>query len=251
MAFPLKRTARLAAGLATILALAPAIAAAQEIPVDLELVLAVDVSASIDGAEVNLQRAGYAAALTDPDVVAAMTGGALGRVAVTYVEWAEFQRVTVGWTLIDGPAAAAEFAAALAAQPTPPGETTVISAALDFAGGLFDANGFEGTRRVVDLSSDGRDTFDPLNDKVRAARDRVLARGIAINGLAINPDNEQAMVEGAPEPLDRYFRDNIVGGPGAFLVVTQGPDDFPRAVLRKLVREIAARPPAAPATVVR
>lgn len=239
----LRRLAR-SAPVAAIIALSPAIAAAQEIPVDLELVLAVDVSASIDGAEVDLQRAGYAAALTDPEVIAAMTGGALGRVAVTYVEWAEFQRTLVGWTLIDGPAAAAAFAARLARQPAPPGETTVIDAALDYAAARFDANGFEGTRRVIDLSSDGRDTFDPLDEKVPAARDRALARGIAINGLAINPDNEQVMVEGAPEPLDRYFHSNIAGGPGAFVAVARGADDFPRAVLRKLVREIAAASPA-------
>ena len=229
---------------AAIIALSPAIAAAQEIPVDLELVLAVDVSASIDGAEVDLQRAGYIAALTDPGVIAAMTGGALGRIALTYVEWAEFQRTLVGWTLIDSPAAAAAFAAQLAQQPAPPGRMTVIDAALDYAAARFDGNGYEGTRRVIDLSGDGRDTFHPLDEKVPAARDRALARGVTVNGLAINPDNEQVMVEGAPEPLDRYFRDFIIGGPGAFVVVARGPDDFPRAVLRKLVREIAAVVPA-------
>lgn len=228
---------------AAIITLAPAIAAAQAIPVDLELVLAVDVSASIDGSEVDLQRVGYISALTDPDVVAAMTGGTLGRVAVTYVEWAEFQRTLVGWTLIDSAAAAAAFAGRLARQPAPPGRTTVIDAALDHAATLFAGNGFDGTRRVIDLSSDGRDTYDPLDEKVPAARDRVLAQRITINGLAINPDNEQFIVEGAPEPLDRYFRSNIIGGPGAFIVVAQGIEDFPRAVLRKLVREIAALSP--------
>jgi len=233
--------------LAAIIALLPAFAAAADLPVDLELVLAVDVSASIDGGEVDLQRAGYIAALTDPAVVAAMTAGPLGRIAVTYVEWAEFQRSIVGWTLIDGAAAAAAFAGQLARQPAPPGETTVIDAAIDFAASRFAGNGFEGTRQVIDLSGDGRDTFDPLDEQVPAARDRALARGITVNGLAINPDNEQAMVEGAPEPLDRYFRDNIIGGPGAFVVIAVGADDFPRAVMRKLIREIAfAGPEAGP-----
>ena len=156
----------------------PAVAAAQDLPVDLELVLAVDVSASIDGAETDLQRAGYLAALADPNVVAAMMSGPFGRIAVTYVEWAEFQRTLVDWTLIDSAATATAFAAALAARPTLQGETTVISSAIDHAAGRFDGNGFAGTRRVIDLSSDGRDTFDPRNETVPAARDRALARGI-------------------------------------------------------------------------
>lgn len=233
------RTVRLLV-LAAIITLSPAIAAADDLPVDLELVLAVDVSASIDGAEVNLQRAGYIAALRDPDVVAAMTQGPLGRVAITYVEWAEFQHVMIGWTLIDSPAGAAAFADRLARIPSPPGETTVIHAAIDFAAGLFAHNGFEGTRRVIDLSSDGRDTFDWNNVQVPAARDRAVARGITINGLTINPDNERYVVEGAPDRLDKYFERYIIGGPGAFNVVAENPGDFPRAVLRKLVREVAA-----------
>lgn len=230
---------------AAILAITPTIAPADSLPVDLELVLAVDISASIDGEEINLQHAGYIAALADPDVVAAMLGGVYGRIAITYVLWADFRHMLVDWTLIDSEAAAAAFAAAVAAQPPLRGETTVISAAIGYAASLFDGNGFEGTRRVIDLSSDGRDTYDPLDEKVPLARDRALARGITINGLAINPDREQVIVEGAPEPLDKYFTDNIVGGPGAFMIVAEGPADFPRAVLKKLVREIAGLGPGA------
>lgn len=226
--------------------MSPAIAPpvpAQDLPVDLELVLAVDVSASIDGDEVSLQRAGYIAALVDPGIVAAITGGPFGRIAVTYIEWAEFQRTLVGWTLIDSEAAATAFAAALAARPVLRGETTVITAAIDHAAGRFDGNGFEGTRRVIDLSGDGRDTFDPRNENVPAARDRALARGIVINGLAINPDNEQYTVEGSQDRLDRYFGRLIVGGPGAFVVVAEGAEDFPRAILKKLTLEIAGAMP--------
>ncbi|MEK9660454.1 MAG: DUF1194 domain-containing protein [Alphaproteobacteria bacterium] len=247
MAYSLKRCAsRLAPAAlvaAAILVRPPAIAAAEDIPVDLELVLAVDISASIDRDEIGLQHAGYVAALRNPEVVAAMLGGVLGRVAITYVEWSDFRRTLVGWTLIDSADAATAFAASVTARPALRGETTVIDAAIDYAASLFDGNGFAGTRRFIDISSDGRDTYDPLDEKVPAARDRALARGITINGLAINPDREFIVVEGAPEPLDRYFHENIVGGPGAFVVVAETPSDFPRAVLRKLIREIAAVAP--------
>lgn len=241
--FPLTwRGLRIAALVFAILALSPAIAAAEDIPVDLELVLAVDISASIDGSEIGLQHAGYIEALNHPHVVSAMVGGVLGRIAITYVEWADFRRTLVGWTLIDSREAATAFAVSVSQRPPLRGETTVINEAIDYAASLFDGNGFAGTRRVIDLSSDGRDTYDPLDEKVPAARDRALARGITINGLAINPDQELVMVEGAPEPLDRYFHDVIVGGPGAFVVVARDTADFPRALLRKLIREIAAVP---------
>jgi hypothetical protein len=179
-------------------------------------------------------------ALVDPDVVAAMTSGPFGRIAVTYIEWAEFQHTLVDWTLIDGADAASAFAAALAVRISLHGETTVISKAIDYAANRFDGNGFEGTRRVIDLSGDGRDTYDPRNASVPAARDRAVARGIVINGLPINPDNEQFAVEGAPFDLDWYFRTFVIGGAGSFTVVAEGTADFPRAVLKKLVLEIAA-----------
>jgi len=212
--------------------------AAQEIPVDVELVLAVDVSASIDGGELNLQRVGYVQALTDPRVINAMTSGPLGRVAVTYVEWSETQRVTVGWTVIANARDAAAFAAAVNAKPIPKGGLTSITGALDFTAALFDANGIEGTRQVIDLSADGRDSRG-LEEEVSAARDRALARGVIINGLVINPQQEQTEVEGVKYDLDGYFREVVIGGPGAFTVVTESPADFPRAVVNKLVLEIA------------
>ena len=214
-------------------------AAADEIPVDVELVLAVDVSASVDGGEVNLQRVGYVQALTDPRVIAAMLAGPLGRVAVTYVEWSETQRVTVGWTVIEQAADALAFAAAVNANPIPKGGLTSITGALDFTSLLFDANGIEGTRHVIDLSGDGRDSRG-IEEEVAAARDRALAKGIVINGLVINPQQEQTEVEGVKYDLDGYFHEVVIGGPGAFTVVTESPADFPRAVVNKLVLEIAA-----------
>lgn len=216
-------------------------AASDDVPVDVELVLAVDVSASIDGGEVNLQRAGYVAALTDPRAIAAMTSGPLGRVAVTYVEWSETAQVTVPWTVVAGAADAQRFAAAVQAFPIPKGGLTSIVTALDFSAPLFDANGIEGTRRVIDLSADGRDSKG-LEEIVAAARDRVLARGIVINGLVINPQQEQSEVEGVRYDLQGYFHEVVIGGPGAFTVVTETPEDFPRAIVNKLVLEVAGAP---------
>lgn len=214
-------------------------AVAQEIPVDVELVLAVDVSASIDGGEVNLQRVGYVQALTDPSVISAMLSGPLGRVAVTYVEWSVTQRVSVGWTVIGSAADAVAFAAAVDANPIPQGGLTSITGALDFTAGLFEANGIEGTRQVIDISADGRDSRG-LEEEVSAARDRALSKGITINGLVINPQQEQTEVEGVKYDLDGYFREVVIGGPGAFTVVTESAADFSRAVVNKLVLEIAA-----------
>lgn len=212
---------------------------ADETPVDVELVLAVDVSASIDGGEINLQRAGYVAALTDPRAISAMLSGPLGRVAVTYVEWSETARVTVPWSVIESAADARRFALAVQAFPIPKGGLTNIVNALDFSALLFEGNDIEGTRRVIDLSADGRDSKgnEPV---VAAARDRALSRGIVINGLVINPQQEQSEVEGVKYDLEGYFHEVIIGGPGAFTVVTETPEDFPRAIVNKLVLEVSS-----------
>lgn len=223
--------------------LAGSVAQAQDIPVDVELVLAVDVSASIDGGEVNLQRAGYIAALTDPRVIAAMKSGPLGRVALAYVEWSESAQVTVGWQVIASAEDARRFAVAIQAFPIPKGGLTSITTALNFSSGLFERNGIEGTRRVIDLSADGRDSQGD-EQQVAAARDRAMARGIVINGLVINPQQEQSEVEGVKYDLEGYFHEVVIGGPGAFTVVAESSDDFARTVVNKLVLEIASRPPA-------
>ena len=214
---------------------------AQETPVDVELVLAVDVSASIDGGEVNLQRAGYVAALTDARAIAAMLSGPLGRVALTYVEWSDTAQVTVPWMVIGNAGDAQRFAAAVQAFPIPKGGLTSIVTALDFSALLFDGNAIEGTRRVIDLSADGRDSKGD-EALVAAARDRAVGRGIVINGLVINPQQEQSEVEGVKYDLQGYFHEVVIGGPGAFTVVTDSPEDFPRSVVNKLVLEIAGAP---------
>jgi len=226
----------LAAGLAT-----PA-RAQGELPVDLELVLAVDVSGSVDEVEANQQRQGYVEALRDPLVHRAIEQGAHQRIAVTYVEWASanFQQTVVGWTLLDGPAACERFAAMLAEAPIGLGRWTSISGAIDYAVPLFDDNGFAGERRVIDISGDGTNNNGrPVED----ARWDALERGIVINGLPILNDRPQPF--GMPTPrqlaLDDYYERWVIGGPGSFMVVATDFDDFRRAVLAKLVREIAGR----------
>ena len=220
----------------------PVQAVAQAIAVDVELVLAVDVSASIDRTEIDLQRSGYMRALTAPSVIDAMLSGPLGRIAITYVEWSKNQRTTIDWTIIDSAAAAQAFAAAVAAQPLPPGGLTSIRGAIDYAVSRIEENAIAGTRRVIDLSADGRD-WERDNAIVTAARQRALARGVVINGLVIRPELERFPVEGSDIlDLNGYFHAYIVGGPGSFSMVVAAPEDFSQTVARKLILEIAGLP---------
>jgi hypothetical protein len=157
---------------------------AQETDVDLELVLAVDVSRSMDPAEQELQKEGYIAGLQHPEVIAAIQSGFLGRIAVTYVEWAgpASQAVIASWAVVDGPQSAAVLAEAIAARPVSYLHGTSISGALAFTADLFEANGFRSTRQVIDVSGDGPNN---MGYPVLAARQAVLDRGITINGLPI------------------------------------------------------------------
>ena len=226
--------------LAVLSGMAPARA---ETPVDLELVLAVDVSGSISDENAWLQRRGYARALKDRRVIEAIQGGALGRIAVTYIEWAgvDTQRTVVDWRVIDGPASASDFARALDGKPTVTEDRTSISAAIDHAASLFGGNGFEGTREVIDISGDGENN---VGRPVTLARDDAVGRGITINGLPIvqggllpwSEDRERLPF------LDSYYRDKVIGGPGAFVVVVKGYNDFADAIIAKLLKEIAALP---------
>ena len=213
--------------------------------VDVELVLAVDVSGSIDSEEANLQRRGYAAAITNPLVVSAIQGGATGRIALTYFEWADdgYQETIVGWQRIDSQASAQVFAAGLASAPALNARRTSIGDALLFAASRFDNNGFEGARLVIDISGDGpNNSGGPVN----AARDRVVARGVTINGLPVinNRPNEFGLP--TIEDLDLYYAECVVGGPGAFYVVANSFDDFADAILRKMLLEIAGATPPPP-----
>jgi hypothetical protein len=216
--------------------------AAADEPVDLELVLAVDVSRSIDEAEAALQREGYVRAFRDPDVIHAVQRGILGRIAVTYVEWAGagIWRRIANWHQIDGAESAEAFIAKLNEQPPLAARRTSISGAIDMALRQFAGNGFEGTRRAIDISGDG-----PNNDGVlvTTARDLAVAADVTINGLAIL-DGGSGMYSWYNIPdLDLYYENCVIGGPGAFVTVAEGFPDFARAVRRKLILEIAGRPP--------
>ncbi|TMM54900.1 DUF1194 domain-containing protein [Sulfitobacter sabulilitoris] len=218
----------------------PAALIAQPVEVDVELFLAVDVSRSMSPSELEIQRRGYAEALTDPDVIAAIRGGLLGRVALTYVEWAGdvSQRVVVPWTLIETAADAATVAEAITAHFDDGLRRTSISGALMYALHDFDGNGFEGLRRVVDVSGDG-----PNNQgrPVTRARDAVLAEGIVINGLPLMTQDALSQRWGIPD-LDVYYLRCVIGGPGSFVIPVYDWDQFAGAITRKLILEIAQRP---------
>lgn len=210
-------------------------------PVDLELILAVDVSGSMDEAEAELQRKGYIEALANPRIVRAIQSGPHGRIGLTYLEWAgpHWQRVIVGWTEVHDAASALAFASAISDQPVLTERRTSISAAIDHAVTLFEQSPFKGTRRVVDISGDGPNN---RGRDVLAARDEAVARGIVINGLPILNDRPNPWGGAPPRDLDLYYQDYVIGGPGAFMVPAQGFEAFGRAVLSKLIREIADLP---------
>lgn len=240
--FPSRRSL-LAAALAAPLVLTRRAGAAEPEPVDVELVLAVDVSRSVDADEMEMQLRGYAAAFRDPKLIEGIAGGPLGQIAVTLFTWSDWhiQEHLVPWMKIDGAAAAERVAASIDAAPRRTWLYTSISGAMDFAAGLF-GRGYEGTRRVVDISGDGvHNSGRPVAD----ARRDILDKGIVLNGLAVLDRQPQPWMAGLP-PLDEYFRSEVIGGPGAFLMVAEGYAAFEQAVKRKIIREIAAAPPPGP-----
>jgi hypothetical protein len=227
---------------ATALAWCPA-ARASDLRVDIELILAVDISDSMDSDEQALQRQGYRAAITDGRILDAIRAGRWGRIAVTYVEWAgtSTHRVVVPWMLIDGTAAAASFARQLRGPTRTYNDGTAIGAALAFSGSLFGGNGFAATTRIVDISGDGANNVGP---PVAAMRDALVARGITVNGLPILI-RRGASAYSIPD-LSSYYRNCVVGGAGAFVMPVTRPDEFEDTILRKLAREIASSDPLGP-----
>ncbi|MEX2517706.1 MAG: DUF1194 domain-containing protein [Paracoccaceae bacterium] len=215
-------------------------AVAEDLEVDVELFLAADVSRSMTPVELAIQRRGYAEALTSAEVISAIEKGALGRIAITYVEWAgEFsQRPVVPWTLVSN----AEDARAVAARITADFEQalrrTSISGAIDFAAATFADNGFASWRRVIDISGDG-----PNNQgrPVTEARDEAVEAGFVINGLPLMTEDAIAMRWNL-EDLDRYYEACVIGGPGSFVVPVRAWTEFPAAVRLKIVQELAAAP---------
>lgn len=214
-----------------------AAATAQE-RVDLELVLLADASQSIDDGEIRFQRQGYAAAITHPDVLAAIAYGHQQRIAVTYVEWgdATSQEVVVPWTIIDGLKTATDFTEQLLAQPRLASGPNAIGSALAAAHALIAGNDIVGTRRVIDFSGDS--AWSGGGVPVLQARAAALADGIVINGLAILCRD---CLSGRPidYDLEAAFAALIVGGPGSFVITADADQRFAEAIRRKLILEIA------------
>jgi hypothetical protein len=220
--------------------LAAAAAAAAE--VDLELVLLADASRSIDDAEIRFQRQGYAAAITDRAVLAAIAQGFRQQIALTYVEWGDSssQEVVVPWTIIDGPDSAAGFAQALLDTPRRGSGPNAIGSALATAQALIEANDIDSFRRVIDFSGDSAYSWGGV--PIEAACQAALSRGITINGLAILCRHDDCSGRPVSYDLEAAFAQLIVGGPGSFVVTADGRASFTDAVRKKLFLEIAGRP---------
>jgi hypothetical protein len=217
-------------------------------PVDLLLVLSADVSRSIDAEKFKLQRTGYADAFSDRRVVQALTSGPQGRSAVAFVEWAGAgeQRVVVDWTLIEDAESARRFGDALLEAPRPFAGRTSISTGIDFAMDQLVRAPYRADRRVIDLSGDG--THNSGRD-VRAARDEAIAQGVIINGLVILSETPLATFPEHTHPpggLENYYRENVIGGEGAFVRVAENFQSFGRIIISKLLTEVAQIP--SPAT---
>lgn len=203
--------------------------------VDIELVLALDISFSMDIEELELQREGYARAFRSAEVKRAIAGGQLGRIAVTIFDWAAYgdQRISIPWTLLDTPASIDAFADLIDAIPIRRASRTSISGAIDFGVALLQGNRFKGIRVVMDISGDG-----PNNSgrSVTEARDEALAKGITINGLPILLKRGGM---GGIEDLDEYYKTNVIGGPRAFMVQIRSREEFIPVIRTKLLLEIA------------
>ena len=211
------------------------------IHVDVELVLAVDISYSMDFDELALQREGYITALTSAEFVNALRGGGHGKIALIYVEWAgtHEQTVVVPWTLIDGKAAADAFAAKLAAAPVRRTYRTSISGGLIFSAAQFGTSDFKGVRRVIDISGDGTNNQGPL---IEPTRDEIVKKGIIINGLPLMlkaPTGSMLDIN----DLHVYYEDCVIGGTGSFVIPVRDRAQFVSAVRQKLILEVSGITP--------
>jgi hypothetical protein len=211
----------------------PVAAPVNAMAVDVELVLAVDISQSMDEREFALQRAGYVEALRHPDFIDAVRAGTSGRIAIAYFEWAGTIRddAVIAWQVIDSMESANAFADKIEARPFRSFRGTSISGALAFGAALFDGTAFDGKRRVIDVSGDG-----PNNSglPVTTARDAALAKGIVINGLPV-------LISPSPtfSHLDRYYAECVTGGPGSFVLPIYAASEFATATRRKLILEVS------------
>jgi hypothetical protein len=233
-------------------AVLPARAAAQAPTVDVAISLAADVSRSIDDEEFELQRKGYAAAVTSPQFVQAVQSGVHGAVALCFIEWAGpgQQTVVAKWMVIRDGEGATDFAKMLLAAPRSFAGRTAIGDGIDFAAAQLAAAKFTAVRRVIDVSGDGTNNS---GRPVTAARDEATAKGVTINGLAII-NEKTGGIRGTflfghthpPGGLPNYYRDNVIGGPGAFVLQIVNFDTFAQAMTKKLLTEISDAAPRSP-----
>ncbi len=216
-------------------------AVADDMEVDVELILAVDVSRSMTPNELEIQRRGYAEAIVSDEVIGAIRDGLIGRIAITYVEWAGSwsQNVVVDWMIISNVDEARVFAEQLTARFENSLRRTSISGAIDFTSGLFEDNGYIANRQVIDISGDGPNNH---GRPVVPARDEALARGIVINGLPLMT-KEGMGTQWMLDDLDQYYRHCVIGGPRSFVLPVREWSQFPAAVRQKLVLELAGNTP--------
>jgi hypothetical protein len=225
-----------------VLVVSPVARAAEE--VDLLLVLASDVSRSIIAPKFNLQRQGYASAIVNPRVIQAIRSGAQGKIAISFVEWsgAGEQEVVVDWTVIRDEATAKDFSDQITKAPRAFAGRTSISGAIDFAMGQLTRAPFHANRHAIDVTGDGTHNHGRV---VTDARDEALAKGVTINGLVIlseAPARWNADHTNPPGGLDNYYRNNVSGGPGSFVMVAENFESFGQAILNKLSAEITSKP---------
>ena len=212
--------------------------------VDLLLVLAVDVSRSIDQTKFLLQRDGYAAAISNRGVLEAIRSGPHQKIGLNFVEWSGFgaQKLVIDWTVIDSPETARRFGDQIVEAPRSFADRTSISGGIEFAAAQIERSPLKAPRHIIDVSGDGTNN---AGRDVGAARDEAAAKGIIINGLVILSDSQllfNAEHTNPPGGLEKYYRDNVIGGPGAFVMVAENFDAFGRAIIKKLIAEIAAAP---------
>jgi len=227
-----------------VLVLAVATPARAADQVDLLLALAVDVSRSIDHPKFLLQRDGYAAAISDAQVLDAIKSGPHARIAICFAEWSGFgaQKLVIDWTMIDGADAARHFGDQVVEAPRSFADRTSISGGIDFAVAQLARAPFETARRTIDVSGDGTNN---AGREVKLARDEAVVQGITINGLAILSDHQlpwNAEHTNPPGGLQQYYQDNVIGGPGAFVMAAENFNSFGRAMIKKLIAEIALAP---------
>ena len=237
---PARRTIKIVEGLVfASLAIFPA--AAFSADVDLLLVLAADVSRSIDATKFQLQRDGYAAAMSDPRVLETIRAGRNGRIGLSFVEWSGVgaQRVVIDWTAIGDTASAKDFGDRLVEAPRSFADRTSISGAIEFAMAQLAKAPFSAPHQTIDVSGDGTNNSGP---DVPPMRDAAVAKGITVNGLAILSENPLAWNPEHTNPpggLDNYYRNDVIGGPTAFVMVAKNFSSFGQAIISKIIAEVA------------